>query len=147
MMQLDLSGVQLKLKQEAGKTYVFDPVRKKWLVLTPEEHVRQHLMYYLKDVLNYPLSLISVEKKIMLGSLAKRFDIVIYNREHKPWMLVECKAPEIEITNAALNQLLQYHNTLQCRYWVLSNGHQNFCADAIDVNKIKWIMQLPAYDS
>jgi hypothetical protein len=147
MVQLELTGIQLKLKQEEGKTYVFDPVRKKWLVLTPEEHVRQHLIYYLKDVLNYPGSLMSVEKKIMLGTLTKRFDIVVYNREHKPWMLIECKAPEIEITDAALHQLLQYHNSLQCRYWMLSNGHQNFCADAADTNEIKWIAQLPSYDS
>ncbi len=147
MVQLDLTGIELKLKQEEGKTYVFDPVRKKWLILAPEEHVRQHVLYHLIDTLQYPIALVSVEKQVMLGSLAKRFDIVVYNREHKPWMLVECKAPGVEITNTTLRQLLQYHNSLQCSYWVLSNGYQTFCADARDVNDIKWMEQLPAYNS
>lgn len=146
MIELNLTDAQLKLKQEDGKTLVFDPVRKKWLVLTPEEHVRQHFLAYLTNRLQYPASLIAVEKKIMVGTMAKRYDIVVYNRDHQPWMLVECKAPEVPITELALNQLLQYHSKLNCAYWVLTNGHQTFCADARDVQQIKWMTELPLYN-
>jgi len=146
MIALDFSSIQLKLRQEEGKTSVFDPIRKKWLVLTPEEHVRQYMICYLKDVMQYPASLFAVEKTIMVGNLSKRFDIVVYNRDHKPWMLIECKAPEISVSEKTLQQLLNYQRTVQCSYWLLTNGHQTFCADAIDVENIKWLSSLPRYD-
>lgn len=146
MIQVDFSGIQLQLRKADTKTQVYDPVRKKWLVLTPEEHVRQYLLQYFINTLQYPSSLIAVEKQITLGHLNKRFDIVVYNRNHDPWLLAECKAPEVPINNITLNQLLQYHNSLQCNYWLLSNGHQLFCADASDISNIRWLKQLPAYD-
>ncbi len=146
MIPLDLSNVQLKLRQESGKTSVFDPIRKKWLVLTPEEHVRQYLIHYLTGVMQYPGPLLAVEKTIKVGSVSKRFDIVVYNREHKPWMLVECKAPEVPVSEKTLQQLLNYQRTMQCSYWLLSNGHQTYCADACDVQNIKWLESLPVYD-
>lgn len=147
MIRIDISAIQLRLRKEEGATQVYDPIRKKWLVLTPEEHVRQYLLQYFIDSLQYPTALIAVEKQITLGTLTKRFDIVVYNRDHQPWLLVECKAPEVMITDATLNQLLQYHNTLQSRYWSLFNGHQLFCADASDINNINWLKELPAYNS
>lgn len=146
MVAIDFSNIELRLKKEQGKTYVFDPVRKKWIVLTPEEHVRQYLLQHFIKNMNYPASLIAVEKNIKSGSLNKRFDIAVYNRNHQPWLLVECKAPEVTIDQSTLNQLLKYHNELQCSYWLISNGHQNFCADACSIESIKWITQLPDYD-
>jgi len=145
MIALDFSGIELKLKHENGKGYVFDPVRKGWFVLTPEEHVRQHLVYYLTGVLQYPLGMLAVEKKIMVGKMPKRFDIVVYDREHDPWMLIECKAPEVAITEKALHQLLNYQRTIKCRYWVLGNGRQLYCADGGNIEKIEWLNALPAY--
>lgn len=146
MIQLDLTGIQLRLAQDAGKTQVFDPIRKRWFILTPEEHVRQYIIYHLLQTLHYPAGMLSVEKQIFVGGLAKRFDIVIYDRQHAPWMLVECKAPEIPISENTLLQLLNYQRTTQCRFWLLSNGHQTFCADACDTNHIKWLDSLPPYD-
>lgn len=146
MVKADITTAQLRLKQENGKAMVYDPIRKKWLVLTPEEHVRQYFLAYLAEQLRYPASLIAIERKILTGNMPKRFDIVVYNREHKPWMLVECKAPEIPISETTLHQLLQYHNNLQCRYWVLTNGHQTFCADAGNMADIRWMHNLPAYN-
>ena len=143
----DFSGVQLKLGNADGKKMVFDPIRRKWLVLTPEEHVRQYILQYLMGSLHYPAALISVEKTILVNNLVKRFDIVVYNREHKPWMLVECKAPEVSVTEATLLQALRYNNTVGCAYWLLTNGHQTYCADACDINDIKWLSALPAYNS
>jgi len=146
MIKLDLSAIQLKLKQEGGKIVVFDNIRKKWLVLTPEEHVRQYFIQYFIDVLKYPAGMVSVEKQIKVGALNKRFDIVVYNREHKPWMLIECKAPGTMITETALHQLLNYQRTIQCNYWILTNGHQTYCANASDIQNIKWEESLPVYE-
>lgn len=145
MIQLNLSDIQLKLRHHDGKTSVFDPVRKKWIILTPEELVRQYMLKYLSVVLQYPVSLMSVEKTIAVGKLNKRFDIVVYNRDHKPWMLVECKAPEIPVSEKTLRQLLSYQSAVQCSYWLLTNGRQTFCADARDAAKIAWLDSLPAY--
>ena len=146
MIGLDFSKVILRLRNENSKTQVFDPVRKKWLVLTPEEHVRQHMIHYLADVMQYPIALLAVEKMIKVGDLSKRFDIVVYNREHKPWMLVECKSPDVVISEKTLHQLLNYQRTMQCSYWTLTNGHQTYCADARDISSIHWLPSLPAYD-
>jgi hypothetical protein len=97
------------------------------------------------SVAHYPAALLAVEKAILVGSRTKRFDIVVYNREHKPWMLVECKAPEVPITEKTLEQLLNYQRSVQCSYWLLTNGHQTYCADACDVSNIKWLESLPVY--
>jgi hypothetical protein len=122
-------------------------VRKRWFILTPEEHVRQYMIEVLVKQMHYPLALLSVEKQIEVGGMTKRFDIVVYNREeHRPWMLVECKAPEVPITESTLQQLLNYQRTIQCRYWLLTNGHQTFCGDAHDIEEIKWLNELPPYD-
>ncbi|HYD22632.1 MAG TPA: type I restriction enzyme HsdR N-terminal domain-containing protein [Flavipsychrobacter sp.] len=146
MISLDISTIKLQLKTEGPKTLVFDPIRKRWLILTPEEHVRQYIIQVLLTEMNYPSALFSVEKQITVGSMTKRFDVVVYNRHHKPWMLVECKAPEIEISEKTLLQLLNYQRTTQCRYWLLTNGHQTLCADACNIAEIKWLDALPPYD-
>jgi len=147
MLQLPLLDYKINTKVIDNKPRVFDPVRKKWFVLTPEEHVRQLLLHHLIFVLQYPVALIAVEKGLLVGTRRKRFDIVVYNRlTHRPWMLVECKSPEVPLSAATLQQLLDYHNKLQCAYWLLSNGHQHFCADARDTGKIQWISELPAYE-
>jgi len=145
MIHVNLSGILLKRRQSEGKTSVFDPVRKKWVILTPEEHVRQLILQHLIVATVYPLSLIAVEKTITVGKLKKRFDIVVYNREHKPWMLIECKAPEVPVSEKTLHQLLSYQSTVQCSYWLLTNGHQTFCADARECDNIIWLDSLPAY--
>lgn len=146
MITLDIQDIKLQLKQDSGKTLVFDPIRKRWFILTPEEHVRQYIIQVMLGKMNYPPALLSVEKQITVGSMTKRFDVVVYNRHHKPWMLVECKAPEIEISEKTLLQLLNYQRTTQCRYWLLTNGHQTFCADACNITEIKWLDALPPYD-
>ncbi len=146
MLNLDFPAVQLSLKHENAKTYVFDIIRKKWLVLTPEEHVRQHLIHFFVNTMQYPAGLMAIEKQIKVGAMNKRFDIVIYNRDHKPWMLVECKEPSTEINEKVLHQLLNYQRTIQCHYWLLTNGHRAFCANAGDPHNIKWEDSLPAYD-
>ncbi len=147
MISTDLEKIKLQLRRAGDKTTVFDPIRKKWLVLTPEEHVRQYMICYLTETMLYPASLLSVEKTIQVGKLSKRFDIVVYSRDHMPWMLVECKAPEIPVSEKTLHQLLSYQGTVQCNYWMMTNGHETFCADACDIQNIKWLTSLPVYGS
>ena len=145
MIALDFTNIHLKLRHDGDKVSVFDPIRKKWLILTPEEHVRQHIIHYLTDAMHYPASLMAVEKNIKVGTRNKRYDIVVYNRDHQPWMLVECKAPEVPVSEKTLQQLLSYQGVVQCSYWLLTNGHQSFCADARDMENISWLGSLPQY--
>jgi hypothetical protein len=145
MIPVDYGDILLKLRSLDGRTTVFDPVRRKWLVLTPEEHVRQYFLQLLIKKMKYPIALIAVEKTIISGGMPKRFDIIVYDRMHRPWMLVECKRPDVPITEETLFQLLSYHSSVPCSYWLLTNGHQVFCADATDVSDIKWLKALPSF--
>ena len=145
MIAIPFENRILRLRKTGEKTQVFDRIRKRWVVLSPEEHVRQLLILYLTEDLQYPASLIAVEKKIMVGSRSKRYDLVVYGPDHRPWMLVECKEPAVPITEQTLFQLITYHSAIACKYWLLSNGHQNFCAEVTEGRQIKWLTELPAY--
>lgn len=113
-----------RIKQEEGKDYIFDTIRKRWLLLTPEEWVRQNFIQYLVQVKGYPLSLIAVEKELRLGELKKRFDILVYDNDHQPWLMVECKAPEIKLTESVLQQALRYNISVPVKYIVITNGNE-----------------------
>lgn len=123
MSQLNFPA-DIKLKQkEVGEDYfIFDPVRKIDVLVTPEEWVRQHFVLYFIDYLSYPKGLISIEKQLLLNNLQRRPDIVVYNRESKPWMVVECKRPEIKLTKEVLIQVSQYNSVLAAEYMCISNG-------------------------
>ena len=126
MLSINYPEYRFQVKQDAGKDIIFDPLRKKWLLLTPEEWVRQNFIQYLVAELSYPSSLIAIEKEIELNGLKKRFDVLVYNREHQPWMLIECKAPQIELNDPALEQLLRYHISVPVSYLVITNGQKTF---------------------
>lgn len=143
MISVNWQGIELKLRHSEGRTQVFDPVRRSWVALTPEEHVRQYLLALLINRMSYPAALIAVEKAIKVGAMGKRYDVVVYSREHVPWMLVECKSPDVDISENTLHQLLQYHSVVNCRYWLLTNGRQVFCADS--ASGVKWLSELPVY--
>lgn len=113
---------QFHIKNENGKPYIFDAIRKKWLLLTEEEWVRQNFIAYLVKELSYPSSLIALEKEIELNGRKKRFDILIYDREHNPWMLVECKATEINLSEDVLQQVLRYNVSVPVQFVVITNG-------------------------
>ncbi len=142
----DFSGVALKLKRTEGKTSVWDIIRKKWIILTPEEHVRQYMIHYLTNSIKYPIAMLAVEKTIIVGGMKRRFDIVVYNRKHEPWMLVECKAPDVPVNPAVLHQLLGYQRIIQSSYWLLTNGIDTLCADARNTDDIIWLDSLPLYE-
>lgn len=102
---------------------LFDPLRKKWIVLTPEEWVRQNFVQFLIQEKKYPSALVAVEKEIRLGELKKRFDILVYDTTHQPWMIVECKAAAIALTEEVLQQALRYNISVPVRYLLITNGH------------------------
>jgi hypothetical protein len=122
MIKIIYPAYQAKIKQEPGKEMIFDEVRKQWVLLTPEEWVRQNFLQYLIQVKNYPAALIAVEKEIYLGDIKKRFDIVVYDKNTQPWMLVECKEMNVELNNMVLSQALRYNINLQVPYLVITNG-------------------------
>lgn len=122
MIKIEYPPYQPKIKQEEDKEFIFDEVRKRWVVLTPEEWVRQNFLQYLIRVKEYQASLIAVEKEMKLGELKKRFDIVVYDRDSKPWMIVECKQMSVSLDKKVLDQVLRYNMTLNVPYLVITNG-------------------------
>jgi hypothetical protein len=122
MIKIAYPAYQPKIKQEGGREFIFDSTRKRWVVLTPEEWVRQNFLQYLIHVKQYPASLIAIEKEIALGELKKRFDIVVYDALSKPWMIVECKEMTVDLNHSVLDQALRYNITMQVPYLVITNG-------------------------
>ena len=122
MIKIDYPPYQPKIKKENEKEFIFDEFRKRWVVLTPEEWVRQNFLQYLTQIKKYPASLIAIEKEIKLGELKKRFDIVVYDSHTKPWMIVECKEMNVALDRTVLDQVLRYNINLQVPYLVITNG-------------------------
>lgn len=133
-----------KIKNENGKEYIFDKNRKIWLLLTEEEWVRQNFIGYLEKDLHYPSSLIAVEKEIQLGELKKRFDILVYDHLHQPWMLVECKSPAVPLTPSVLQQVLRYNITIPVPFIIITNGDKTFAWQKVE-NTIKELKALPPW--
>ena len=146
MPQLNLPNVILKIKLVKGITQVFDTVRKKYLVLTSEEWVRQHFIHYLNSEKKYPLGLMGVEKIVKYNGQSTRADIILYTNMGKPNMIVECKAPEVKITQDTFDQIAKYNFKLKVNFLVVTNGMQHFCC-AIDYenNKINFLKEIPQY--
>jgi hypothetical protein len=111
-----------RIRKEGQAEYIFDEVRKRWVVLTPEEWVRQQFLQYLVQVKHYPLSLIAVEKQLLMGDLRKRFDIVVYGKDTKPRMVVECKQMDVVLDHKVLDQVLRYNSILRVPFVVITNG-------------------------
>lgn len=144
MIKIDYPQHPFRTKKEANTDFIFDEFRKRWVVLTPEEWVRQNFLQFLVRVVDCPSSLIAVEKEILLGELSKRFDILVYDRNHQPWMMVECKAMDVELSESVLNQVLRYSITIPAAYLVITNGH--YCAAWKKENgKLEMLSQLPMF--
>lgn len=143
MIKIEYPAYRPKIKEEDEKELIFDEIRKRWVVLTPEEWVRQNFLQYLIHIKKYPASLIAIEKKIKLGDLKKRFDIVIYDKNTKPWMIIECKEMNVTLDKKVLDQVLRYNVTLQVPYLVITNG--SYCmAIIVENNAMTELDELPA---
>ena len=140
MVALNLPPSQLRIE----KNEVFDFVRKKFVALTPEEWVRQHVLHFLVHHKNYPAGLIEVEKSIKLFNTDKRVDILVRSRQLKPLVLVECKAPEVNLSQKEVSQLARYQITLEAPYSFLTNGLQHFILKHNNA-KISYLDELPPY--
>ena len=126
MIAVNFPEPVFRMKREQDVEFIFDNIRKQWLVLNEEEWVRQNFVQYLIQVVQYPAAFIALEKEIMLGELKKRFDILVYDREHRPWMMIECKATSIALNDATLQQVLRYNISIPVPFLVITNGHHTF---------------------
>jgi hypothetical protein len=143
---LNLPAFNYKIKMMESRLHIFDVIRKKFVVITPEEWVRQHFVHFLVNQYNYPRSMIRLEGGLKYNALHKRSDIVVYNREAKPWMLIECKAPEVPIDQSVLDQAAQYNHVLKARYLLVTNGLRHLCCEIDhEGNCFTYLPDLPAY--
>lgn len=144
---LNYPKANLSLSRKDEVIYVWDEFRKKKLKLTPEEWVRQHVLHYLVDHKNIPLSLIAAEYGIEVNQLTRRCDGVVFDRSGKPIMIIECKAPEVKITEHTLHQIAQYNFTLEVQWLVLTNGLDTVVAFINTESKsIDYVREIPSFD-
>lgn len=146
MQQLNLPPFAAKLECRQDKLYIWDELRRKTVRLTPEEWVRQHIVHYLIHHLGYPPSLLMNEVGLKLGKTCKRIDSVLYDRQLRPQMLLEYKAPEVALGDKVLRQALRYNMALKVPYLVLSNGLQHiaYCID-YEQQSYRLLTQIPQY--
>lgn len=144
--QLNFPSYELKLGGSALRPEVYDPVRRRFVALTPEEWVRQHTIAYLSEGLGYPQSLIAVEGSLTLNDLKKRFDILLYNTKGQPVLLVECKAPNVKITQAVFDQAARYNMAFKVSLLFITNGLQHYCCRIDHVNgEVSFLDTIPHY--
>ncbi|MFM6975796.1 MAG: type I restriction enzyme HsdR N-terminal domain-containing protein [Sphingobacteriaceae bacterium] len=136
----------LRIKEEAGQRYIFDEVRKKFLVLTPEEWVRQHVVQYLIRDKHYPKSLIQLEGGLKYNGLQKRTDVLVFNAEGEKILLVECKAPQVNISQDTFDQIARYNFVHRVPLLLVSNGLNHYCCKLNWENQsYQFLQELPGY--
>jgi len=146
MLQLNFPQFDFKLRNINNRHEIFDQVRRKYVMLTPEEWVRQHLIAYLIIVKGYPVSMIGVEKQLLLNKLPKRFDLVVFGRNANPFLLVECKAPGVEITEKTFDQAARYNMLLQAEYFIITNGLEHYtCRLDYENRQYIFIEEIPPF--
>ncbi|MBR4923048.1 MAG: type I restriction enzyme HsdR N-terminal domain-containing protein [Bacteroidaceae bacterium] len=146
MLPLNLPSYPAKILKRNGKNVIFDPLRQKYVALTPEEWVRQHFVHFLTDFKGYPKGLLANEIQLDLNDTKKRCDTVLFNKDLSARMIVEYKAPNIEITQAVFDQITRYNMVLKVEYLIVSNGIRHYCC-RIDYNTLKYtfLPDIPSY--
>ena len=146
MQKLNLPTYTFKLKSNEKHGLIFDILRKKYFVLTPEEWVRQHYVHFLIQEKKYPISLIAVEKQLSVNNLKKRTDIIIFNTLGEVDIIVECKAPHIKITQAAFDQIARYNMKLNANFLIVTNGLEHFFCKIDPINETYiFLKDIPEY--
>lgn len=145
MTRLNFPSYEFRIVEREGKLTIFDPVRKKYVILTPEEWVRQHVIQFLVNEKKVSLSLIRVESEIKLYNTRKRFDIAVFDRNGNALLVVECKAPSVSLSQEVLDQAIRYNLSMKVGYLMLTNGLQHlFCRiDAVGDTRV--IQDLPDF--
>lgn len=147
MQTLNLPDAALRIRNKGEKQEVYDSVRKKFVALTPEEWVRQHFIHYLADHRNVPRSLIAIEASLRYHRLKKRSDIVVYGKDGAPCLIVECKAPEVMVTQAVFDQVAMYNMALKVPFLAVTNGMVHFaCYIDHESGKIIFLKEIPEYE-
>ncbi len=146
MLSLNLPAFDAKIIVKNGKNVIFDSIRRRYVALTPEEWVRQHFVNFLIAHKGYPRELMANEVPITLNGTRKRCDTVLYKRDLSARMIIEYKAPDVEITQAVFNQIMRYNMVLRVEYLVISNGIQHFCCQMDYVNnRYNFLQDIPDY--
>ena len=146
MLPLNLPSYPAKILKRNGKNVIFDTLRQKYVALTPEEWVRQHFVHFLTDFKGYPKGLLANEIQLDLNGTKKRCDTVLFNKDLSARMIVEYKAPNIEITQAVFDQITRYNMVLKVEYLIVSNGIRHYCC-RIDYNTMQYtfLPDIPAF--
>lgn len=148
MKQLQFPAYSFRFKNSENKVAIFDEIRKKFIIITPEEWVRQHVVQFLLHDKKYPKSHINVEKLLKINDLNKRYDVVVYNPDGSIFILVECKAPEIKISQHTFDQIARYNMTLNAEYLMVTNGlNHYFCKMDYEKERYDFLPELPEYQS
>jgi len=146
VQKLNFPTYSFRLKNRENKRLIFDDIRKKFVVLQPEEWVRQHCVQYLLKHKNYPQSLINVEKELKVNGLSKRYDIIIFNPDGSIHLIVECKAPKIPINQNAFDQIARYNLTLNASYLMVTNGiNHYYCEMDFEAERYQFLKDIPEY--
>lgn len=147
MQKLNFPTYSFRFKNSKNKIAAFDEIRKKFIILTPEEWVRLHTVQFLKNEKNFPHSHINVEKQLRLGKLLKRYDVVVYTPTGEIQLIVECKAPSVKITQDTFDQIARYNMALKARYLMVTNGLEHYyCQMDYELEKYNFLQELPAYN-
>ncbi len=146
MTNLNLPKFSFRIKNRENKLYIFDKIRKKELLLTEEEWVRQNFVSYLHEHKKYPLSLIALEKQCKVNDLVKRTDILVFDKTGSPYIIVECKAPQIQISQDTFDQIARYNMKLNATYLIVTNGlHHYFCQMDHKAKQYQFLQEIPNY--
>lgn len=146
MQPLNYPSYPFRFKNRENKIYIFDVVRKKFVVVQPEEWVRQHVVHYLLKDKNYPLGHINVEKQLLINKLKKRYDVVVFDPQGGIEILVECKSPQITITQDVFDQIARYNLQLKAKYLMVTNGLDNYyCEMDLEGERYTFLRDIPNY--
>ena len=148
MQELNFPSYSFRFKNSENKVSIFDEIRKKFIILTPEEWVRQHVVRFLLEEKKYPKPLINVEKVLKVNGLRKRYDVVVFNSDGSIFILIECKAPQIKITQTTFDQIARYNMTMKAQFLMVTNGlNHYFCKMDFENEKYVFLENLPNYNS
>jgi hypothetical protein len=148
MQKLYFPAYSFRFKNSENKVAIFDEIRKKFIILTPEEWVRQHVVQFLIQEKKYAKSYINVEKLIKINDVSKRYDIVVFQPDGSIFLLIECKAPEVKITQHTFDQIARYNLTLKAHYLMVTNGlNHYFCQMDFEEEKYTFLTELPDFQT
>ncbi len=148
MQNLKLPPCSFRITEKMGKRYIFDESRAKWILLTPEEWVRQHFFHFLTRDKGFPGALIAVEKKVVINGLSQRFDMLVFDRKGHPLMIAEFKSPDVPISQSVFQQASRYNELLLAPYCLVSNGMEIYlCKMDFESRSVEYLAEIPEFQA